>query len=71
MGMKTSISLDDEDRARLLSMPDSVVEIVEASLDLEREYYRGEVPLGPLFYALRKALEGVWGHDLPEARCED
>lgn len=48
-----SIKLSDEDRARLVSMPDSVVEIVEAALSLEQSYYSGEASLIPLFYNLR------------------
>jgi len=65
------IGLNDEDKARLLSMPDSVIEIIEASLELEENYYSRGSPLGLLFYKLRKSLEGVWGHDLPDMRCED
>lgn len=59
------MGLSKDNKARLLSMPDSVVEIVELCLNLEKAYYDGEMPLGPLFFNLRKSLEGVWGHELP------
>jgi hypothetical protein len=61
------MGLSKEDKDRLLSMPNSIMEIVEASLNLEEGYYKGGVAaLGPMFFKLRKSLEGVWGHELPE-----
>lgn len=61
------MGLSNKDKDRLLSMPNTIVEIVEASLNLEWAYYRGGIAaLGPMFFKLRKSLEGVWGHELPD-----
>ena len=43
---------------------DEVCEIVAAALALERTLYSREPPT-KFIYRLRKALEGIWGHDLP------
>lgn len=62
-----------EDRQSPLLDPknrEAVVEIVEVALELEQLYYASHAyvsaPLRHCFFRLRKALEGVWGHDLPE-----
>lgn len=65
------MGLRPDDVSRLLSMPDNVVEIVEICLRLEKAYYAAEVVLDPMFFDLRKSLEGVWGHDLPDVQCKD
>lgn len=45
--------------------PENVLEIVFAALRLERALYDQEEH-GRFLFRLRKSLEGVWGHDLPE-----
>jgi hypothetical protein len=58
------------ERERFLSGLDSadsqdIQSITAASLRLERALYDRE-DHGPFLFALRKSLEGVWGHDLPK-----
>lgn len=45
--------------------PEDVLEVVFAALRLERALYSRE-EYGPFLFRLRKSLEGIWGHDLPE-----
>lgn len=44
---------------------DDIFNIVRAALRLEAAMYRNEDTKEQLF-TLRKALEGIWGHELPE-----
>jgi hypothetical protein len=49
--------------------PESVLFIVVAALALEVALYSGVgVDEGPSLFRLRKSLEAVWGHDLPEVK---
>jgi len=53
--------------------PDDVVAIVLAATDLQRELYKNRCENrcgGDKLFLLRKALEGVFGHDLPETEEE-
>lgn len=61
---------DDEEEIRFkeglqlsIEMSD-IWSIVRASINLERKLYKNEDHSKELF-ALRKSLEGIWGHDLP------
>ncbi len=44
--------------------------IVGAAICLERVLYAGE-DYKPDLYKLRKALENIWGHDLPKIEHKD
>jgi hypothetical protein len=44
---------------------DDIFDIVVAAIRLEKAWY-AEQDLGSKFFTLRKALEGIWGHDLPD-----
>lgn len=44
---------------------DDLINIISAALAIERKLYAKE-ELGDSLFRLRKSLEGIWGHDLPE-----
>lgn len=49
--------------------PEDLVSIILAATDLQRELYKSRCENrcgGDKLFKLRKALEGIFGHDLPE-----
>ncbi len=51
--------------------PEAIAGIVESALRLERDLYASDLPplgkpCGTSLYLLRKSLEGIFGHNLPE-----
>jgi hypothetical protein len=59
--------------------PEDLENIIKPAIQIERAYYKEQKPEEfveylrekQLVFKLRKALEGIWGHDLPDLKLEE